>query len=449
MKEKRFLFLLLTATLIFAGCTKSKPRTELESEQIQLRVLNYFDMTAASSAGEISMMWDSFSRANPDIKIVREDLFNEPFHNKVESYAAVGQLPDVMYAWPSGRSATLHTRHLLKDLGPLVQRDNLAPLYTAESLDPKGQASGYLGILPRTITATSVFYINLEVLNDCGLKPAATYAELKAQVPVLKARGYDTVLMANVDTWVMQSCLFSLVAGRFCGENWEQSILNGQSKFTDPDFVAALGFIKTLYDDGVLSRETLSTDYGSVAGQFAANKGAYFLDGDWRVAAFVTDKSTGEVLISPERQKNIQIAVFPDIEGARLNKSESLVLGTGWGMNARIEDGSAKEEAAWRLIKWLSGKEIQSWLLETGGITTPSRSDIDVSRLKLEPIQQHIVNNLYKSFDTTTAVIDGAFATEVYTPINDGLHAIGTETRTPREVAEAAQAALEAWKAKQ
>jgi raffinose/stachyose/melibiose transport system substrate-binding protein len=449
MREKQFLFLLLTVTLIFAGCTKSKPKAGLESEQIQLRVLNYFDMTSASSAGEISMVWDRFSQANPDINIVREDLFNEPFHNKVESYAAAGQLPDVLYAWPSGRSTTLHARHLLKDLGPLVQRDNLASLYTAESLDPKGQASGYLGILPITTTATSVFYINLEVLNDCRLKPAATYAELKAQVPVLKAKGYDTVLMCNVDTWVMQSCLFSLVAGRFCGEGWEQSILNGQSKFTDPDFVAALGFIKTLYDDGVLSRRTLSTDYGSVVGQFAANKSAYFLDGDWRVAAFVTNKSTGEVLISPEKQKNIQTTVFPDIEGARLNKSESLVLGTGWGMNARIEDGSAKEEAAWRLIKWLSGKEIQSWLLETGSITTPSRSDIDVSSLKLEPIQQYIINNLYKSFDTATAVIDGAFASEVYTPINDGLQAIGMGTRTPREVAEAAQAALEAWRVKQ
>jgi raffinose/stachyose/melibiose transport system substrate-binding protein len=451
MKKKRFLLLLLVlaATLIFAGCTKSKPKAESESEQIQLRVLNYFDMTAASSADEISMMWDSFSQANPDIKIVREDLFNVPFHNKVESYAAAGQLPDVMYAWPSGRSATLHTRHLLKDLGPLVQRDNLAPLYTAESLNPKGQASGYLGILPRTITATSVFYINLEVLKGCGLKPAATYAELKAQVPVLKARGYDTVLMGNVDAWVMQSCLFSLVAGRFCGEDWEQSILNGQSKFTDPDFVAALRFIKTLYDDGVLSRKTLSTDYGSVVGQFAANKGAYFLDGDWRVAAFVTNKSTGEVLISPEKQKNIQTAVFPDIEGAKLNRSESMVLGTGWGMNARIEDGSPKEEAAWRLIKWLSGKEIQSWLLETGGITSPTRSDIDVSSLKLEPIQQYVVGNLHKSFDTATAVIDGAFASEVYTPINDGLQAIGLGTQTPREVAKAAQAALEAWRAKQ
>ena len=424
---------------IFTSCKKQS------SGKTELRVLNYYDMTAASAADEITVVWEAFEKANPDIKIIREDLFNDPFHNKVEAYAAAGQLPDVMYAWPSGRSTTLHTRKLLKDLGPLVQKDSLASQYTAAALDPSGQASSYLGILPRAITATSAFYINLDVLNACGLQHAKTYAELKAQVPVLKAKGYDTILMANVDTWVMQSCLFSLVAGRFCGEGWEQQILYGRAKFTDSSFVAALNFIKTMYDDGVISKTTLTTGYGDVVGQFASDKGAYYIDGDWRVGAFVTDKSTGQALIPPAKQKNIRITVFPDIPGTKFNKSASVVLGTGWGMSASVPAGSAKEEAAWRLVKWLSGKEVQSWLLETGGIATPTRSDINVGGLKLEPMQV-AVGNLSKEYNKSTVVIDGAFDGAVHVPINDGLQAIGMGTQTPAQVAAATQAALEAWK---
>jgi raffinose/stachyose/melibiose transport system substrate-binding protein len=434
--------LLIAAGSVFAGGNKQS------SGKIELRVLNYYDMTAAAAADEIPIVWEAFEKANPDIKIIREDLFNDPFHNKTEAYAAAGQLPDVMYAWPSGRSTTLHTRKLLKDLGPLVRKDNLASVFTASALDPSSQASGYLGILPRAITTTSAFYIDMEVLNACGLQPAKTYAELKAQVPVLKAKGYDTVLMANVDTWVMQSCLFSLVAGRFCGEGWEQKILSGQAKFTDPDFVNALNFIKTLYDDGVISKNTLTTGYGDVVGLFASNRGAYYLDGDWRVAAFVTDKSTGQALISPDKQKNIQITVFPEIPGAKFNKSDSVVLGTGWGMSAAIPSGSEKEDAAWRLIKWLSGREVQSWLLETGGIATPTRSDINVGSLKLEPMQV-AVGNLAKEYDKSTVVIDGAFDGAVHVPINDGLQAIGMGTQTPQQVAQTVQRALEAWKAAQ
>ncbi|MDR1410879.1 MAG: extracellular solute-binding protein [Spirochaetaceae bacterium] len=444
---QKAIFLGLSALLALAaaGCKKGGQGSGSASD---VRVLNYLDLTIANSAQEITDVWDKFSQNHPDIKVVREDLFNEPFHNKIEAYAAAGQLPDVVYAWPSGRSTTLHTQHLLKDLSPLIQKDGLDSLMVPGALDPNAQGAGYIAILPRAITSSHAFYVNNEVLRDAGLQPAKTYAELKAQVPVLRSKGYQTVLMANQDTWVMQSCLFSLIAGRFCGEGWEQRILRGEAKFTDPDFVKALEFVRTLYDDGVLSRDSLTTDYGSVVGQFATNRGAYLVDGDWRIAAFITDKSTGEGLITPERQKNFTITVFPDIEGAKLNKSTSGILGTGWGIAASIPEGSPKEAAAWELVKWLSGREIQTWLLETGGITTPTRTDIDIAALTLEPLQR-AGGNLASQYRVSTAVIDGVFDAEVHVPINDGLQAIGMGTAAPGQIAAAAQQAFESWKAKQ
>jgi raffinose/stachyose/melibiose transport system substrate-binding protein len=244
----------------------------------------------------------------------------------------------------------------------------------------------------------------------------------------------------------MQSCLFSLVAGRFGGENWDQAILSGSAKFTDPDFVNALAFIKTMYDDGVLSQATLSTDYGGVVGQFATHRGAYLIDGDWRVGAFITDKSTGQALISPERQEKIDITVFPSISGAKLNNSTSGVLGTGWGMNAAIQSGSDKEKAAWRLIKWLSGKEIQIWLLETGGIATPSVTTIDVQSLTLEPLQK-TASTQRSQYTVATAVIDNVFHSDVFNPLNDGLQELGLGAKTPEEVAQSVQQAFDTWKA--
>jgi raffinose/stachyose/melibiose transport system substrate-binding protein len=432
--------------LVLTGCEKKDPA--LDGDSRSLRVLNYFDMTTANTADQVVRVWEAFSTANPDVTIVREDLFNEPFHNKVEAYAAAGRLPDVLYAWPSGRSSTLHTQRLLKDLGPLIARDGLAAEYKPAALDPNAQGAGYVAILPRAITSSHAFYINNEVLRAVGLTPAKTYAELKAQVPVLRAAGYDTIAMANQESWVMQSCLFSLLVGRFCGEGWAERIHSGQAKFTDSDFVAALAFVKTLYDDGVLSQATLATDYGSVLGQFGTNKAAYLIDGDWRVGAFITDKSTGRAVISPERQQNIEISVFPAIEGAKINRTTSGILGTGWGINAKIPEGSAREEAAWRLVKWLSGKELQTWMLEVGDIATPSANDIDIGSLTLEPMQKAI-SNIDQEYDVSTSVIDGVFHSDVYTPINDGLQELGLGTRTPEQIAQSTQQAFENWKAAQ
>jgi raffinose/stachyose/melibiose transport system substrate-binding protein len=382
--------ILLVVGLLLAGCSGKK------DDRIELRVLNYFSMANPGAAEENSVIWEAFEKAHPNIRIIRDDDFQEPFHHKTEAYAASGNLPDVIHAWPSGRSTTLHTQRLLKDLAPLIQKDGLARYYTPTSLDPSGQGAGYIGMIPRGLTATNAMFVNLEVLNAVGLQPAKTYSELRAQVPILREAGYETIIMANVDTWVMQSCLFSSIAGRFMGEGWEQRIHSGQASFTDPEFVAALQFIKTMYDDGVLSQNTLATDYGSAPGLFATNRGAYLVDGDWRVGDFLTDASTGQALISPDRQRNILITVFPEIDtvpGVKIpGRTNTVVLATGWGMSSAIPVGSAKEEAAWTLVKWLVGKEAQTFFVETGTFATPSRNDLDFGRMTLEPMQIAVAN---------------------------------------------------------
>jgi raffinose/stachyose/melibiose transport system substrate-binding protein len=446
--SKKLVFPVLTGVavvlaVVCAGCAKRQEAMPEAGGQVTLRVLNHYDISAAGSARDATWIWDTFARANPDITIIREDFINEPFHQRVETYAATGELPDVIYAWPSERSTALHTQGLLKDLGPLVERDNLAAEYYPIALDPLGQVMNYLGILPGSVTSSHIFYVNNEVLRDAGLSPARTYEELRAQVPVLQDKGYDTVIVANQDTWVMQSCLFSLLAGRFCGQGWDWKIRIGEAKFTDGEFEEALSFVQRLYIDGVLTRATLGIDYDSVVELFAANKAAYFIDQDRRVAAFISDPSAGEALIPPERQSDIGLTVFPDISGAALNRSTSVVLGPGWGIRADIPAGSSREAAAWKLIKWLSGREVQTWLLSIGAITTPSRVDIDVDSLDLEPMQEALVR-FCGEYTAGTAVIDRVFHSDVYTPINDSLQQIAMGARTPQQAARAAQRALDA-----
>lgn len=438
-----FALILVFIGTLTTGC-EGKPGG---NGKITLRVLNYFEKTSPNADEEIANIWNAFAAANPDIRIIREDLFNETFHRRVAASIESGNLPDVIYAWPSGRSAALHDRRLLKDLSPFIARDGLAVLNAPAALNPDAQSAGYLAILPQTVTSSHAFYINNGVLRDAGLTPAKTYEELKAQVPRLRAKGYETILMANQDPWVMQSCLFSLVAGRFGGDGWERRILSGEDRFTGEDFVRALDFMRTMYDDGVLSKQTLTTNYDAAVGQFATNKGAYYIDGDWRIGAFITDKSTGEALIPRSRQQaDIQITVFPAIEGARINDSSSVILGTGWGMSAAIPPDSPKEEAAWRLVKWLSGKEVQTWLLAAGGITSPTRLDIDTTEIPLEPLQRAGIK-LASRYTLGTVVIDGFFPQEVSIPINEGLREIGLGTKTPGQAAAGIQAAFDAWKA--
>jgi raffinose/stachyose/melibiose transport system substrate-binding protein len=446
LQKSKIVSIILTALIavsVFSGCNKARV---IDGNSKNLSVLNYADMTVANTATDQKWTWDTFRSNNPDIKIKVEDLFNEPFHNKTEAYAASGNLPDVLYVWPSGRSTSLHQNKLLKDLTPLVQRDGLKNIYYPIALDPSQQASNYLAMIPLTMTATHVLFVNMEVLNACGLQPAKTYQELKSQVSVLKANGYQTVIMPNQDTWVMQSCFFSMIAGRYGGTDWHEKILRGQAKFTDSEFVNALDFISRIYTDGVIEKSSLAMPYGDGPGLFASNKGAYYIDGDWRVGAFITDASTGQALIPPARQNNIRLTVFPDIEDAKINKTNSVILGTGWAMNAAVPSGSPREEAAWKLIKWLTGVEVQTLGVEHAAYSAAARTDINIANLSLEPIQRTAAV-LANEYNAASAVIDGVFHSDVFNLINDGLQEIGLGAKTPMQVAEDVQRAFDRGRA--
>jgi raffinose/stachyose/melibiose transport system substrate-binding protein len=422
------------ALAALAGCSRGDSDS---ADPAALRVLNYGDMTASAGAEETARVWDAFGKANPHIAIVREDLYGESYYNRVEAFMREGNLPDVVFVWPGGRPAPLYAGGFLRDLSALAAKDKLGNWYASAALDGSLRAGGSLEALPRSLSSTHVFYANTAVLSDAGLSPAKTYEELKAQASLLKAKGYETVILGNEDSWVMQRCLFSLVAGRFCGQGWEQRALSGEAQFAGAGFTAALEFIRSLYTDGVIARSTLLISYRDVMARFLDNQAAYLIDGDWRAQELFA--------LPPERQGDFQLALFPEIDGTVLKRSTSVIPGPGWGISAAIPEGSAELRAAWRLVRWLSGGETQAWLLESGGIATPSRLDIDESALGLGPVQKAAAA-LVREYGIGTAVIDQVFPGEVCVAINDGLQELGMGAKTPADVARAVQAVFDAWR---
>jgi raffinose/stachyose/melibiose transport system substrate-binding protein len=411
------------------------------SDKMQIRVLNYLNLSDPNSANEISQIWDHFSDLHPEIEIVREDLYGEQFHAKVQHYVETDQLPDVMYVWSAGRSTTLHTEHLLYDLEPLLRRDGLFDDYAATCTAP--QIGGYLAELPSGLTASSMMFVNEKVLRENNLEVPETYDDLKAMVPVLNAKGIEVISMDCHDDWVMQSCLFSLVAGRFGGADWYDRLIAGEIDFEDDWFKDALTVIDNLYKDGIINRNTLSISYGSGRADFAAGKSAFYIDGDWACGSFQTDQSTGEALISTEQQiSDISLMNFPALDGEIIHESNSAIVGTGWAISADIDPD--KLEAAWTLVKYLQSEYVQTWRLITGA-AFPSLTSIDVAKVceenNLEPLVAKR-SEWYGRIQVVTPIIDGVLDPSVYQVVDDVLAEIGAGTST---VDEAAADVNQAW----
>ena len=434
------LIVTLCCTMLFAQGKK-----ESTSGKIDITVLNYLDMAEPNSANEIALVWDKFAEENPDINVIREDLFNEPFHQKAEAYVASGNVPDVICMWPGGRSASLQINHNVKDLTPFLEKDGLISSYAASTLVP--QAAGYLAELPSGLTSSHMMFANTKVLKESGLEMPKTMDDLIAMVPVLKAKGIEVIGMDNMDAWVMQSCLFSLIVGRMGGSDWYDRLESGEINFTDPWFVSSLEAVDKLYSSGVINRNTLSSAYGNGRGAFALGQCAFFIDGDWACASFQTDITTGKALLSREAQENdVELIVFPEISGEVVHNTTSGVVGKGFGMSATIPSGSAKEEAAWRLIKYLQGEYVQTYRLVVGE-SFPSNLNVDVDKVIEENNLEPLVGKRARFYQeyATTPVIDGVLQSDVYNVINTGLQEIGLGSKTPKAVAEEVQKAWVAF----
>lgn len=440
MKKVRRIILILLVFSISLGFLFAQGTQEFSTEpeeKITLKVLNYYDTTEPGYEQE-QEVWNNFMKENPDIELSLENLCNEAFHQKMAAYIASGNIPDVMYMYPSGRSAAIHENKLVKDLRPLLG-DEFLSNFVSSALIVSNQSSGYLAELPQSICYSTVVYTNKKLLSDLGLEIPKTYQELKEMVPILKANGIQTVLMANKDDWVMQSCLFSTIAGRYVGTEWIDNAKIGKVKFTDPEFVKALEMVKMLYDDGVISRDTIQLSYGETPGLFANGRAAFFVDGDWKESAFITNKSTGEALISPAKQESdIALIAFPSLPGEKYPGVVSSTLGCGFGISSEIESGSAKEEAAVKLVKYLYSQDIQQKYLDIGRYV-PTR--IDVSGDNVEPIIKKMMN-YYNDNSKTCYVLDSALDPSVYTVLNKVLQEIGLGSKTPKQAAEEVQVAM-------
>ena len=420
--------IILVAASVMAGGGKqadsgssSAPAGGAASEKITLRVLYYLEATAPNAVSDANNWVAEFERQNPDVRIERENLFDEPYHDKLRAYTAAGDLPDVMFAWPTTRMDYAYTpKRVFKDLLPFMNRDNLKNAYAPFTFDPTQQPGGFVDVFTQGITTCHVLFINMEVLRDCGLQPAKTYAELVSQVPVLRAKGYETIILPAQSDWVHNSCIFSMILGRFCGADWFDRVASGRAKYTDPDFVAAFDFYRQIYTDNVILKSALGIEYGEGPGLFAGNKSAYYIDGDWRVGAFITDEDTKQALISPDRQNNFILGNFPEIPGVKMNNSNSAILGTGWSINAAIPAGSAKENAAWRWVKYMLSRDVQQLRVERGGVPTPSNTDLDYNAMKLEPMQKAI-GAFGSTYSVVTPVIDGVLSSDVNDELNMAL----------------------------
>jgi len=414
--------LILAAFAGFAGAEGEAPAGP--SENVVLDVLNYVDMSA-----EEGRTWKTiqakFEEMYPNIELKIENQYDENFHTKLRARAASGSMPDVVYLWPGARTGYVTDKGLIDDLSKHIDLSK----WEAASTAPQGP-NGEVFELPFMIAnGTSFMYTNNAILNEMGMSVPKTYAELKAMVAPLKAAGYDTIIMPNESSWVMNSCLFSTIVGRLGGADWIVKAVNGQVKFTDDVFVDSLQVVADLYADGVLPQSSILLGYGNGPAEFAAGKAPFMIDGQWR----------SEAIAPLMNMDDVSFEVFPALAGEVYPNSASSATGTGMGMRTGLS--GAKLEAAKTFIEFFAGAQAAEVRLVAAN-TIPSIKGFDLA--SYDNIDANVIKKaeFYKAY-ASSAVVDSYLPTAANDVLNVGMQAIALGDKTPAEVAAEVQEAFD------
>lgn len=396
-----------------------------QAEKITLKMFEYQDLTDKVDVANWEELLEAFSKEQPDIEFEFEYGFDEAYHNKLQTMAIAGQIPDLVFLWPAKRTGYITEQGLIKDLRLWLKGHEAE--FAAGALAAQGP-NGEIYELPEQMTATHVMYSNEKLMKELGLTFPKTLDELVAQGETIRAAGLIPIAMTNKAGWQMQSCLLSALTERAGGMDWyDKAIVGDGASFADPEFVNALSVIDTLAKNEMLMPGINQAGYGAALTEFVNEKAVYYIDGGWRVNNLV-----GE--LNDEQKQYISLSTFPEIPNQKGQAgSTAAVAGTGYGMNAKLE--GEKAEAAWKWIWFYSGPVGSKIRQKNGALPAynlPPNEDLDVMVKKL---------NTFVAETPSGYVIDAKMDAEGMGVLHPAIQEMILGAKTPEQVAQE----YEAW----
>lgn len=403
----------------FAAGGQQAAKPAAAAAKVVVKAMAYGDNSNQEGVNWVRIV-DAFQKANPNITIDYEMLYDEAYHQKVSARLAAKDIPDMAYMGADARWGAPW-----KEAGQ--QYDHKALLdpnfYDLNLIPPMGPKGEIYEIPLGTSNMCTVLYMNKALVESLGFKQPTTYAEIVAMVPKAKAAGLDVISIDGADGWAWGSCFMSAVIARVSGDaNWVSKAVAGTYKFTDPAFVTSLGVITQMLKDGVLSDKAVLVDYGANISAFSNKKALFMIQGQWAAGS-----------IEPAVADTTVMMAFPDFPGQKGNSgSVAAAIQVGYGLTQQGAKDPAVRDAALKFIQFFYSYEETTQRLLDGAIVAPILKNY-VMPANLSKIGQSKVLLAQKA--KSTDVIDAFLSGAANDALNAGMQKIASGSATAAQVA--------------
>src|SRR6056297_3592625 len=346
MKKHAFRVMVLAVLVLLVGfgvtgCQKEGAAAEKSEGPVVVNAMAYGDNSNQEGVNWVRIV-DSFEKANPDIDIDYEMLYDEAYHQKVVSRLASGDVPDLAYMGADARWGTPW-----KEAGQQFDhRDLIDTDYYDMDLIPDMGPNGEVYEIPLgTSNITTVLYANEALLESLGFSAPETYEDMVAMVPAAKEAGLDVVTIDGADGWAWGSCLMSAVIARMSGDpQWVSKAVAGENKFNDPAMLKTLEFVQQMVEDGVITEKSVLVDYGANTSKYNNGEALFMVQGQWVAGA----------IENPDVKAATQLMAWPELPGQKdgVEGSVAAAIQVGYGLTKNGASDPAVRDAALKFLNY-------------------------------------------------------------------------------------------------
>lgn len=226
--------------------------------------------------------------------------------------------------------------------------------------------------MPNKYSIFNLICYNEKLWKEAGYDAfPSSFEELLTADEAFNEIGLDTISLGNTAKWFAVSYFTDALAYNYCGEDWVNKIIAGDSSvaWTDESFVKVMQNMEDLA--GLFNADFNMTDDISAATMYMQGKAASHVVGGWGIATL-----QGLSKEYPEVWENTRVALIPSAAGAEGTLINA--CGAAVGVSSRLEEPGKEAElqAAIEFCQYISSQDYADYCAEHG-TTTPVKTEYD------------------------------------------------------------------------
>lgn len=326
---------------------------------------------------------NEFKAKHPEVTIVDDSQGDEAaFNNILTTDIASGKMANIFRVQGVANLAKYVENGLLLDVSPYLEADKEWGDGFAKGALSYYQVPGFEGTyaVPMESGLIGMFY-NEDLLKKAGVeKFPETWEDLLVAIDKLKATNVIPIAIGAQSTY-MAGHLHDQIFYKWMGTEAPKLLGNRTMKWTDPEVVQSLQYIKDLIDAGAFDPNAAGLTDDVAATQFQQGEAAMIITGPWNISNFSNPETTAVA-------ENVKLAKFPYFSTKPEFKDEDMQVLSPYMISGKLQ---GKElELTIELVKMLTSKEAAKRFAEEAAFMIP-RNDIELDSAKTGPLFQQSV----------------------------------------------------------